>query len=303
MIREYAVDPSVICRSLDTLQRFFSDFGADKGRVIGAVPGKWKERIFQGINNLGLGAVAKNKAKDRVNILEGSSLVKRAVDGRVEDVDWLAKVIDSHKECKFSAILSSCREEALDVYDYGNLLEYTPPCWDIGQTLSVPRNANDLTSAISFSLSIANAPVHFVDPYFDPRDDRYLQPMRSFIGIVNRGRFGMNKIFIHTQLKLDGTKSPKTREEIERGLNERLLGQLPDGFTVELWVWPNARLHDRFVLTKQVGYAFGHGLSEAAYQGATHVNINRLSENERARLFREISTKAGIDGYPIVIYG
>ncbi|MBF4302396.1 hypothetical protein, partial [Vibrio anguillarum] len=78
---------------------------------------------------------------------------------------------------------------------------------------------------------------------------------------------------------------------------------LPARFEVEMSIWPSNQMHDRFVLTKQVGYSFGHGLDEATYQDAIEVNIHRLAETARHAEYRKFSNTAIRQGEPIVIVG
>ncbi len=300
MIKEFAIDPKVVFRSKETFHRFISDFGAEHGRVIGAIPGEWKQRFFEGINCLNLSTMAKRRAKDLISKLEETSLIKRGSDRRIPDREWICMARKFHADCNFSAILSDFVEPENSIFDYGNMLENEPSDWFLDHTMSVPRNSESLTSTIAFALSVATAPVHFVDPYFDSRKDNYVLPLRSFIDVISSGRFGVKKVFVHIQLKGSGNNS-RTRSELQRGFDDRLTSVLPENFVVELCVWPDNKFHDRYVLTKQVGYSFGHGLSEADYQDAINVNVHRISEVVRKELFKQFSTQAGIIEPPMII--
>ncbi|AQT59173.1 hypothetical protein [Cellvibrio sp. PSBB023] len=303
MIREYAVNPEVICSSVEILQRFFSDFGADKGRVIGAIPHQWYRDIERRIQLLGLTTIAKRKCFDNLRSFEKSSLVKR--DGKPLDAHtWVEKAKLLNGQEIFEGILSDQVSVDEKLYDYRNMLESVPADWDIEQTKSVQRDALLISSAIEKSLRFSNRPVLFIDPYFDPLHEDSRTPIINCISSITAGRFGLKKIFIHTCEQQDiDYRRRKIRTDIERGMNECVQPLLPQGFEVELWVWPNNYIHDRFVITNHVGYAYGHGLSAAQFQDAIQVNINRISESARQFEYRRFSTAAGRLGDEIFIVG
>lgn len=299
MIREYAVDPDASCQNLDALQRFFSDFRAENGRVITSIPASpknWEREQQQKIRDLNLPPVARKKCFDRLKEMEKHSLI-----GGLQIADDLANWIDKARDVKsqmdVDSIITTNTDQEHCEYDYAQILFTHPANWTLGQTMSVARNADALANAISCSLSIAKIAL-FVDPYFHPIEDRYRRPLIKFISKLAGGRQPCHKAYLHTVVKED-----KPRADIERGLREHVCPLLPVGFTLETWLWPPQLLHDRFILTKQVGYAFGHGLDEATYQGAIEVNVNRIAEIARDKEFKVFSNSAPRQGEPIVIVG
>jgi hypothetical protein len=295
VIREYAVDPDAAYRNLDSLQRFFGEFRADKGRVIAGFPNGWKRVQQDKVRDMGLSTITRRNCFEELNQIEKTSLTSSFTQPRQEL--WLDRALNVDGQCSLTGIMTLEAEPARKIYCYGNLLEAKPELWEIGQSRSVVRQAEVMANTIGFSLSIASTAM-LVDPYFHPTDERYRAPLRSFINKITTGRHGLRKLFLHIALQGD-----KTRREVERGLEEHIKPILPHGFTIETWIWPSNLMHDRFVLTKNVGYSFGHGLDENTYQNAIEVNVHRLSEDHRKEHFRKFSTEANRQGAEILTVG
>lgn len=295
MIREYAVDPDAVYRNTDSLQRFLCEFRADKGRVIAGFPRNWKREQQDKIRDMGLSQMARRKCFEELKKIEKTSLTNSFE--QPSQGQWLDKAINVDGQCSLNGILTVRAEPDRKIYCYGNLLDSRPDSWEIGQSRLVSRQADSMASTISFSLSIASI-VMFVDPYFHPTDERYRAPLRAFIDKIVEGRQGLRKLFIYTSLNAN-----KTRRDVERGLDTHIQPILPEGFTIETWIWPSNLMHDRFILTKNVGYSFGHGLDESRYQDSIAVNVHRLSEEHRKEHFRSFSTEATRLGNAIITVG
>lgn len=296
MIREYAVDPDAVYRNLDSLQRFFADFRAENGRVIVGIPRNWIREQQDKIRELGLSDIARRKCFDDIE-----KLAKTSVIGGITiptNIDsWILQARYAMNKYHINAIISTNNNIAGKEFDYLNLLENQPDNWIIDQTQSVQRNAQSISQSIATSLSIASIAL-YVDPYFHPTDERYRAPLLAMINLLRNGRNPCSKLYIHTT-----TQADKNRFSIESGLETHVKPLLQNGFCIELWIWPSQQLHDRFILTKNVGYSFGHGLDENTYRDAINVNINRISESARSEEYRKYSTEACRIGNPIVITG
>lgn len=299
MIREYAVDPEAYTRNLDALQRFFTDFRAEKGRVVTAIPNlqrNWVREQQNSIRAMELPPVQRRKCFDKISELAASSLMP-GIQIPTNLNLWIEQARHVKGELGTEAIITCTTDEPNGEFDYAQLMFNEPQNWNIDQTISVARNAQSLAEAISVSLSLADVAM-FIDPYFHPSDDRYRLPFIEFVNRLSSGRRPCRRALVYTAIQ-DG----KTRADLQRGLTEHVRPLLPVGFEVELSIWPSNLMHDRFVLTKQVGYSFGHGLDEANYQDAIEVNVHRLAETARQAEYRKFSNSAIRQGDPIVIVG
>lgn len=293
MLQEYTVDPNAVYRNLDTLQRFLSEFKAGNGRVISELPQRWEREQQDKIRELQLSPIAKRKCFDQIKAIAKISVIGEC-NIPSELKGWIEKARYLKGKGQINAIITQTCHAKNAEYDYANFLEQEPEKWEIGQSLTIDRNAQSMANAIENSLSIANMAM-FIDPYFHPTDERFRAPLLAFIEKVKNGRRQCNKIFIHTT-----EQSDKKQSELIRGLDLHIKPKLTADFSIETWIWSSKKLHDRFILTKNVGYAFGHGLDEASYQNATSLNINRLSEDVRAEKFKEFSTQDNCIGEPII---
>lgn len=300
MIREYAVDPAAIYRNLDSLQRFLSDFRAENGRVIAGIPRAWERAQQDFIRQMELTPIAKRKCFDEIGSIAKTS-VFTGFNIPVSLGEWINQARHIKQNVALNAIISTATNVAAGEFNYETLLDAEPNDWRIPQTTAVERTAASLATSIEKSLLIASS-VLFVDPYFHPTDERYRAPLLEFISKLNGNRGQCKKIYLHTTEQTN-RNAPKLRQDILHGLEDHVKSRLPENFAVETWIWPSDQLHDRFVLTKHVGYAFGHGLDEARYQGAINVNINRLAESARKAEFTKFSTAANRLGDPIIIQG
>lgn len=299
MIREYAVDPDAYTRNLDALQRFFTDFRAEKGRVVTAIPNlprNWVRAQQDSIRAMQLPPVQRRKCFDKVSELSSSSLMP-GIQIPANLNLWIEQARHVKGELGTEAIITCNADEPNGEFNYAELMFNEPQNWNIGQTISVPRNAQSLADAISVSLSLAEVAM-FIDPYFHPSDDRYRLPLIEFVNRLSAGRRPCRRALVYTAIH-----EGKTRSDLQRGLTEHVQPLLPAGFEVELSLWPPNLMHDRFVLTKQVGYSFGHGLDEATYQGAIDVNVNRVAETARQSEYRKFSNTAVRQGDPIIVVG
>jgi hypothetical protein len=295
LIEQYAIDPAAIYRNKDSINRFLTDFNAENGRVVAAIPRKWFEEHQLEIKKWFVSPMARKRALDKLMKIKNHSLIT-GYSTPQEIATWINKAIYLKESSPISAILSTRRCSDNEIYCYEDILEEAPINWEIGQTISVIRNAEVLTQTIRLSLELATT-AYYIDPYFFPSDGRFVAPLLKFIEVLRTGKHATHSITIHTSM-IKGSRS-----EFERGMQDFIAPELPNGFTVKLFFWQSQELHDRFILTKNVGYAFGHGLDEAAYESALKVNVNRLSENVRKIEFEKFSMKDDINDNPIIIHG
>lgn len=302
MIREYALNPDALVTDINIIQRFFAEFGAEKGRVLADVPQKWSKSVLRGIQQLGLKPIERSRCISMLAEIDKHGMSpKSSVPMKDGDV-WLDKIRESQAYEDLHAILDLHAKEDPKVFSYLNMLGETPTDWVLGHTESVERRAETMASAVSISLRLARA-LHLADPYFHPADDRYRLPLLKFIEEVKKGRAGLNKLIVHTVEQTHDTGMPKNRAELERGLIEHVQPCLPNGFQVEIWIRAAGSMHDRFMLTDMVGYSFGHGLDEQTYHSGLKVNINRLAAKSRSEQWGLFANPQGRIGNALSIVG
>lgn len=294
MLREYAVDPAEIFRDIGSLQRFLDDFHAARGRVIAAIPRDWFSAQLTELARLSLQPIERRTVKDLLKKIEDVSVISGYTIPR--DIEpWLDKALHVKTQTELNGIMSSLYCDERKIYNYSNLLINKPDDWNLEQSISVERTAQRLSETIETGLRLATT-VFFIDPYFSAADNRFVAPLLAFIQKMMLGR--CRSLTIHTTNR-DGA----TRTVHSGNLYQFLKPLLPRGFTVKLFIWQQQQMHDRFILTKNVGYSFGHGLDEAEYTQALRVNVARLGESARAEHFRYFSIKDDINDNVISVTG
>lgn len=293
MLREYAVDPSVIYNDVNVLQRFLTDFHAENGRVVSAIPKNWFAEQRKAVDAMGLLPMEKRNVMDTITKIKKASLITGYTIPKAIK-SWLDQALHVKGQTDLNGIMSSAYCAENQIFDYGNLLVNYPNGWSLGQSISVPRTDVDLSNAIEKSLTLATT-VIYADPYFSAADNAFVKPLMAFISKMQQGR--CKNITIHT------TNRALEKAAHKRNIEEILKPLLPTGFTVKLFMWQQQQMHDRFILTKNVGYSFGHGLDEAQYAAALHVNIDRLSESARDAHFKYFSQKDDVNDEVICVTG
>lgn len=293
MLREYAVDPTEIFRDIGSLQRFLEDFHAAKGRVIAAIPRDWFNAQMHHLRQMDLGPIARRNVKNELNKIKDVSVISGYTIPR--DIEpWLDKALHVKNQTELNGIMSSVFCDDRKIFNYRDLLEHKPDDWNLEQSISVERTAQSLSETIDTSLRLATT-VFYIDPYFSAAEQRFFAPLMAFVQKMMMGR--CRTITIHT------THLGQGRAAHTLGLEQIIKPSLPEGFTIKLFMWQQQQMHDRFILTKNVGYSFGHGLDEAQYANALKVNIDRLGETVRAAHFRYFSQKDDINDNVISVTG
>ena len=194
------------------------------------------------VNTLYLVPIAKRNVVDKFTKIKNASLINGyTIPKAIEP--WLEQAIHIKDQTQLNGIMSSqfCAEN--QIYDYSNMLLNFPLDWEIDSSISVPRTAQDLSTAIERSLILATS-VLYVDPYFSAANNQFVAPLMAIIRKMQLGRW--RTITIHTtNRELHPTAHRMNLEPI-------IKPDLPRGFTVKLFMWQQQQTHDRFIITKNV---------------------------------------------------
>lgn len=272
MLREYAIDPKVVTSDINILQRFYSEFGADNGRVIAEVPLRWFQHFKTELDKLGLKPIEKTRYLEKLNKKMKTTLISRGDRQLAENESWITHVVTIHDREQFNAILSDNDDINRQIYNYSRMMEFIPDNWEIAHSASIVPTADNIVNTIETSINLSTQ-FMFIDPYFNIIDDRFRIPFFKFISKIKSNRFRTNRIQLHLCEQID-----MRRRDIERSMNDHLVPFLTGGFVVDVHIWPNQYIHDRFILTNKVGYSYGHGISSG---NNINTNITRLSEHSR----------------------
>jgi hypothetical protein len=270
MLKEYAVDPSIIASSFETCRFLVSQFGADKGRLIARFPKTWKRMAYDAANTLPDGLkkervveYLKELGEDWLTLISSNRPYTNPGD------TWLVNAQVAHAVVPFSAILCDQDNPANQLIDATSCDENTPLF--MAQTIqSVNRQANDLAAVAGLILQNCRA-LRLVDPYFDPTRPKWRNPLAALLALVP----DIRRVECEYHL-LEQDNSPSTAEFIQR--LAQLRGVIPAHGTLRIIRWRETdggeRFHRRYLLTENAGLGYEGGLDEATgAQQTTDVSL------------------------------
>lgn len=260
MLSEYAVEPATIGADWRTFKDLIDRFGADKGRLVSRLPGKWEKKVIQAAKDAGVPDVRMTSIVERLR----DSKHKVVDFNRTYDhaADWIDNALREHADRPFKAIIcdagrAACAEaiEPDDCSDGHLLFRAATSC-------DVSRTADEIAGALH-TITAVSKEVDIVDPYFDLRPARgnYLAPLASLFARLAAGPGQPKAIRIHFR---DHDSRPSA-DLLARDGSAQVRGLLPPGYCLEFYAWSEIQggedFHDRFVLTDLGGIMIGAGLS------------------------------------------
>lgn len=306
MIREFAVEPEV----METWQHFrelFHQFGVSQGRLISEFPSKWRKTLYELVSEREKkGLIDPTKAKSICDRIAAARDRFCGAQGRSFDpaLAWLANAESQHKARPFHVIIVS--QEPRTGPNLGLLVagDFDPEVqpWKVDKQIKLERSADAFETCASLMLSLAREIV-LVDPYFDPRKNRFREPFGAWVRAGKPGQI-WTRCELHTELRFDDAKSPRVYD-----FEHNLPRCTPRGQRVAVHFWDRKpggeKLHARYLLTELGGLQFDYGL-DTGEPGETTV-VTLLDHSHWAKVredYRSGSTTfVPAQGSPIQVVG
>lgn len=274
MISEYALDPTLLAQRFAEAPYFFNNaFGVD-GRILSQYPGNWRRAVWDAFAKSALAGntIARAKLEALMVKLFASSCVKRG-NTFSEIQDWLPRTQREHIDRPFRGILAgedpmghaaTVPIEAL--WDTGD-----HELWHGTTSCQPRRQKTPLAAAVAPLLRCAKHIV-FVDPYFAPNQNRYIESIPEFIrsAMDKRSVTGAPRVDIVTT-RTDRNNNPLQGDELSSSLDwlkdectKRIRPQIDPQIDVFLSVFlekvGGQEIHNRYILTEIAAIQFGRGL-------------------------------------------
>ena len=270
LVCEFAVDPTAI-DDWQTLRFLDEGFGWEKGRLIARFPKKWFETVYE--------RLASGFARDAKLEICLQSLKQKLIRlGRPKELgsgDWLANARRENAREPFRAIITRENPDAEPFILPIDELHGATPLWQVPTDLAVPREALDMAAVIAHLLAHSTEVV-FIDPYFHPKKNKFVRPLRAFCKAAKHPNYPA-KTFRYHLLK----SAEWELADFERDCRHELPLVIPVGITVEFHIWSERMggqsLHDRFICFKEGAISWGHGLDDSPHTDGT-VNLRLLSD-------------------------
>jgi hypothetical protein len=260
--KEFAIEPDLFA-NFNLGSEILSGIGVEHGRIIGALPKKWAQRV----RDVGR---EHNKDKQQLKLIERLNHLKATIVPRDFAFDgnrpWQDQAFEAHVQKPFHALLlNGTNANAASIDATLGLLGV--PLWEADRKLVVPRNSHNLVSALSFLLGQARV-ISIVDSYFDPsvqlRDSRWLKPIHAIAkALPTDGR--LNRFEIHACNSWD----PKRRWQpgiFVSHCRNNLSAALPKGIKAKALLWQERKdgpeFHERIIVTDLGGAVIDPGVDE-----------------------------------------
>lgn len=285
--KEFAIEPDLFT-NYHLGSEILSGVGVDQGRIIGALPRKWAQRV----RDIGR---KYNKDAQQLKLIERLNQLKPAIvprdfafDG---DRSWRDQALEAHVQKPFDALLMngpSAHAAAIDAAPglTGDVL------WESDRRSEIPRTAPDLARALYFLLRQTRE-IAIVDAYFDPsvrlRDSRWLRPVKAIASALPAdGR--LQRFEIHTL----NSRDPRRRWEPGTFVDHcriNLCSALPRNMKVKAVLWQEREggreFHERLIVTDLGGVSIDPGLDEGP-DGKRYI-LRLLSKMEIGEYFAKFT--------------
>jgi hypothetical protein len=294
MTSEYALDPALVAQWHDPKEWAFyrEAFADDRGRCGSTFPRqnpkKWRQYVFQQFRELVPDATPDSMSWQRLGVV-----LERLSEHMVERTppeaagpSWLATAVQTHRVRPFDGILSTVPDAIVaEVLTPEMLFDARPPsAWTVPPCPPVARTAEEFAQALRPLLTRCREAV-FVDPWFDPREARFVEPLRAMLKELSGQRSCVASP--EAQLVLAAGEGRRNRDAAWlMGLCEqRLPRHLPREHCLEVTVLRQRegkeKIHNRYVLTLLAGVSFGTGLDVADEPETEQTDdICRLSQDQ-----------------------
>jgi hypothetical protein len=254
MLKEYALQPELLS-SWPVFRHLSDKFGYGRGRVIARYPRRWERMVYESLSNC--------KPVEKKRIEEALIRLKPALYPRDHEwdnnKDWLDNAIEEHIKRPFCAIIAQDNPTGdADIICEADLDEEQEPRWKAETQRPIKRLVSEMVSCAEPLLRNAKK-ILFVDPNFQPKEQRFKRPLKAFLQAIAKRPPGIpvNSIELHI-----GHKSTETKDSFDRECKEHLPAIIPSGMKIRLVRWDKEYLHNRYILTEYGGLSFGTGLDD-----------------------------------------
>jgi hypothetical protein len=273
MFNEYAVDPDV-CSSKESCLHLINSFSQSAGRLINKTPNDWHRKAINALRLSDLGPVLRKSYKSRLNKIVKEVLLSDGVGKDFDrEKDWLSQLVETDRFLEFTATISLRDRPGIGSHHtLEDLMVSHSPLWEVPNEKIVLRNARDIVDALEPLLKVSKEIV-IVEPHFKPYQ-RFWNTIRELISRREAYNFsqGVNKIIINC-LSVSNNFQQWCEGELE--------GKIPPGFELEVRLWGNEDMHDRWLLTDVGGLRLGTGFDEGGEGRIQDVEISRISNESR----------------------
>lgn len=282
MFYEYAVEPRAIGSSWAIFRYVIEKFGFDKGRLISEFPKRWFREVYNA--TIGLPPVQKKRIEEGLNQARKNKVVRsgRPYDGQAGD--WLYNALREHRRLPFHAIIARANPSGDEAVLLADDIDELQLLMNVPHDCAVRRDAASLSAAMKEMLRFSSR-ILFVDPFYDPFNERYKSTFRECLGIVS----SLNPAAaceIHYRYH---DRKP-ANDVLEREAARLFSDVIPKGMEVTIFCWKQKDhgedFHARYLLTDKGGIALDAGFSAEGSHQTTDMHLMSYGlSQEKLKMF------------------
>lgn len=254
MIKEYALEPDVLATSFRDFTYFLEKFSVGQGRLIARFPKRWKGMVYEAARARLSGKRELSLIEIRLNNLSDDVLIAYRQQSDDGTKPWLERAIAEHSRLPFTAIIARENPLANQAVILANDLDETNAVFQASGQKHITRTSAEIVGCVELLLGAASV-VKLVDPYFDPRAGRWKRMLsKIFDTVTKNGRTGVT-VEIHRA-------ENALRPNLEHFFDSVIPDICPHGIKLQVFLHPEADMHNRFILTDIGGASFNTGLDD-----------------------------------------
>lgn len=254
MIKEFALEPDVLATSFRDFTYFIEKFGVSQGRLISKFPGNWKKLVYQAAQASLRGSSELSRIEVRLRAVSDDVLFAAVRAGGDGTQPWINRAVAEHGHQPFNAIIARGNHVVhADVLVAADLDETDARFQASGQR-HITRTATEIVGCVRLLLSAAKT-VKLVDPHFNPSKPRWRRMLVNVLtALSNNGQTGVTLEIHRAENALPGNLKPF--------FDPIIPGICPAEVAVEVFLHPEAAMHNRFILTNIGGASYQTGLDD-----------------------------------------
>ena len=292
MLKEYAVNPTVMGQSWLQFRYLLDSFGFERGRLMSKIPQNWETQVIQAAEEASIGD------RDLARIIEklqAAKLQKALLKQTVvydDKKSWIDNALAHRPKNPLQAILNDDNVSGQEYVITTDDIDEDHPLWTITRDWEVPRSARELADGMK-PLILAAKKIWIIDPYFNftPGTGHFVETLTEILKDIAEAANPPIQFQIH--YKTHPTR--RTMEAMKEIVARRLAGIIPSGMRLELFEWDTGNnsdaFHDRHLLGDCGGLTIGHGFDAAgSHQKALfQLNSDEIIQTLKAKFSEETS--------------
>lgn len=254
MIKEFALEPDVLAASFRDFSYFIEKFGVSQGRVISRFPKDWKRMVYEAAQASLRGTKELSRIEIRLRAITNDVLIASRSPSSDGTQPWLTRAIIEHGCKPFAAIIARENPTAHTGVLVAATLDDSDARFQAAGQRHITRTAAEIVDCVELLLR-ASTTVKLIDPHFDPTKMRWGRMLELVLtALCSNGQTG---VFLEIH------RSDKVSSGHLKYLFDSCIPKFrPAGITVQVFLHPDAAMHNRFILTSVGGASYHTGLDD-----------------------------------------